>query len=120
MTFGCYLTYLTLSLLLTVWLGSTLHREGRLFLIDCLNGSERQADAVNHLLLTGFYLINGAWITLTLKSNVSPATLTEAVEFVSHRIGVVGLLLGGMHAMNLILFLQVRNHRMAVTAARRQ
>jgi len=110
-TLGCYTAYLLLSVVLTIWLGQALHREGRLFLVDCFDQDDRLADSVNHLLLVGFYLVNIAWITLTLKSSEVQNTLTAAVEFVSHKTGIVSTLLGGMHFLNLVVFHQYKERR---------
>jgi len=108
MMLACYTAYLLESVLLTIWLGHTLHREGRLFLVDCFDGADRIADSVNHLLLVGFYLVNIAWIALTLKSGEVENTLPAAIEFVAHKTGIVGMLLGGMHFLNLIVFSQYK------------
>ena len=53
-----YLVYLTVSVALTMWVARTLHRNGRIFLVDAFHGNEGLADSVNHLLVVGFYLVN--------------------------------------------------------------
>ena len=53
-----YLAYLAISVSLTVWVAQTLHKNGRVFLVDVFSGNEQLADSVNHLLVVGFYLIN--------------------------------------------------------------
>ena len=62
-----YLSYLAISISLTIWVAQTLHKNGRVFLIDVLQGNESLADSVNHLLVVGFYLINlgrlYSWLT---------------------------------------------------------
>ena len=62
-----YLTYLALSIGLTVWVAQTLHKNGRVFLVDVFHGNEALADSVNHLLVVGFYLINLGYVTLALR-----------------------------------------------------
>ena len=62
-----YIAYLSISLLITVYVGRTLHWHGRPFLIDVFGGNESTADAVNQLLLVGFYLTNAAFVTLTVR-----------------------------------------------------
>ncbi len=66
-TVWLYLIYLTVSIILTVWVARTLHKNGRIFLVDRFNGNEPMADSVNHLLVVGFYLINFGFITLNLR-----------------------------------------------------
>ena len=42
-----YVLYLTISVLLTVWVGRTLRKNGRIFLVDAFSGNEPLADSVN-------------------------------------------------------------------------
>ncbi|MEZ6121690.1 MAG: hypothetical protein R3C49_00785 [Planctomycetaceae bacterium] len=53
-----YSLYLLISAGVTVWVAGTLFRSGRPFLIRCFHGCSDLADAVNQLLVTGFYLVN--------------------------------------------------------------
>lgn len=98
-----YAVYLVASLLVTVLFGRTLHRHGRYFVVRCLNGDVRSADAVNNLLLAGFYLVNVAFVALVLRSEMSVETFRQCVELLSTKLGIVLLTLGGMHFVNLIV-----------------
>lgn len=98
-----YFLYLLSSLLVTVLLGQTLHRHGRCFVIRCLKGDVQSADAVNNLLLAGFYLVNIAFVVLVLKSSVDVQTIRESVDLLSTKLGIVLLTLGIMHFCNLIV-----------------
>ena len=51
-----YAIYLTAAAILTVWVSSTLHKNGRVFLVSVFP-QEGLADSINHLLVVGFYLI---------------------------------------------------------------
>jgi hypothetical protein len=104
----CYLIYITLSVALTVWVARTLHKNGRIFLVQAFHGNEQMADSVNHLLVVGFYLINIGYITLALKYGDKPATVQDAVEFLSTKIGLVLVVLGGMHFFNMFNFDKMR------------
>jgi hypothetical protein len=53
-----YAVYLVLSVLLTVWVARTLHKNGRVFLIEVFGATRLSQILVNHLLVVGFYLIN--------------------------------------------------------------
>jgi len=107
-TVATYGVYLATSIALTVWVAATLHRNGRIFLVDTFNGNEKLADSVNHLLVVGFYLINIGYVTLALKYGQKPASLREAIEFFSTKIGLVILVLGAMHFFNLFVFSRMR------------
>ena len=103
-----YLAYLAISVALTVWVARTLHKSGRIFLVDSFLGNEKLADSVNHLLLVGFYLVNIGFVTLALKYGVAAASAQEAVETLSTKVGLVLLVLGGMHFFNLYVFTKMR------------
>jgi hypothetical protein len=103
-----YFIYIGVSVMLTVWVARTLHRNGRIFLIDAFHGNEHMADSVNHLLVVGFYLINIGYITLALKYGDKPLNTQEAVEFLSTKIGLVLVVLGVMHFFNMFNFDKMR------------
>jgi hypothetical protein len=104
--------YLVISVALTIWVARTLHMNGRVFLVDSFLGNERLADSVNHLLVVGFYLINIGFVTLALRYGDKPATLGEAIEFLSTKVGLVLLVLGFMHFFNLAIFSSMRRRAM--------
>jgi len=106
---GCYFSYLAISIGLTVWVARTLHRSGRVFLVDAFHGNVELADSVNHLLVVGFYLINVGYIALALTTTSAMATFREIVELESVKIGVVLLILGGMHFFNILVFAKMRS-----------
>jgi hypothetical protein len=103
-----YAAYLTTSIALTIWVARTLHKNGRIFLVDTFLGNEGIADSVNHLLVVGFYLINIGYVTLALKEVARPANASSALEMLSSKIGLVLLVLGAMHFFNLYVFSRLR------------
>jgi len=105
-----YLVYLAISIALTVWVAHTLHKNGRIFLVDVFHGNEALADSVNHLLVVGFYLINFGYVTLALKIGYAVETAQEGIEALSWKVGLVLLVLGAMHFFNLIVFSRIRRH----------
>ena len=74
-----YTAYFLASLAMTVWVARTLHKNGRLFLVEAFSGRQELADSVNHLLLVGFYLINIGFILLFLRVGPKPADIVEGV-----------------------------------------
>src|ERR1700681_2686719 len=107
-TVWTYLAYLAISLALTVWVARTLHKNGRIFLVDSFLGNEPLADSVNHLLVVGFYLINIGYVTLALKYSAAGANAQEGVETLSTKVGLVPLGLGAMRFFNLAVFTRMR------------
>ena len=106
--FITYLIYLAISVGLTAWVANTLHKNGRLFLVDVFRGNGELADSVNHLLVVGFYLINLGYISFALKLGYDVANARESIEALSHKIGTVLVVLGGMHFLNLYIFSAIR------------
>ena len=106
---ACYFSYLAISVALTVWVAKTLHRNGRIFLVDAFRGNTELADSVNHLLVVGFYLINVGYIALALTTRSPMATLREVIELESVKLGVVLLILGAMHFFNILVFAKMRS-----------
>lgn len=105
-----YLVYLIVSIGLTVWVARTLHRNGRTFLVDAFHDNEALADSVNHLLVVGFYLINLGYVSLALKTGEVLRNTGTAIEVLSWKVGLVLLVLGGMHFFNLYVFNKLRTH----------
>lgn len=108
-----YLLYLSISVLVTVLVGHTLHHHGRLFLIDVFCGNERLADAVNHLLLVGFYLTNIAFVLFQLQSRLNVADWLSGITLLSTKVGIVLTTLGMMHFFNILVLLCVRRYQTA-------
>ncbi len=103
-----YAAYITVSVAMTVWVARTLHTNGRLFLVDAFRHNEPLADAVNHLLAVGFYLVNFGYILLALKTTDPLNNIRQIIETESWKIGVVILLLGVMHIFNILVFAKMR------------
>jgi hypothetical protein len=104
-----YAIYLMLSVAFTVWVAQTLHKNGRLFLIDVLRGNEALASSVNHLLVVGFYLVNLGFISFALSTGRRIESVRESIELLSGKIGSVLVVLGVMHFFNLLVFSIVRS-----------
>jgi hypothetical protein len=64
--------------------------------------------------VVGFYLINVGYVALVLQTDQKPHDLVGAMEIFSHKIGVVLLVLGVMHFINLKIFSAMRQHAQRV------
>ena len=103
-----YLAYAATSAGFTIWVARTLHKNGRIFLVDAFAGNGPLADSVNHLLVVGFCLINFGYDAFTLKNSDPVDSAQTAIESLSTRIGAVLLVLGAMHFFNLYVFSKMR------------
>ncbi len=104
-----YIVYLIASIAMTVWVASTLSRNGLVFLVDSFGGNERLAHSVNHMLVVGFYLINLGYILMALQSDEVVGSLRDSIEFLSRKIGLVLLVIGFLHFANVFIIAKWRN-----------
>ncbi len=108
MTALTYLAYLATVVPLTIWVAGTLSRHGRVFLADVFGGDGALADAVNRLLVVGFYLINLGFVTLYLKVGEQVRSFQQLLEVLSAKVGIVMLVLGVVHFLNVYVFNSIR------------
>jgi len=103
-----HLGYLAITIPLTIWVAKTLHKNGRVFLVDSFHGNAELAASVNHLLVVGFYLINLGFVCLYIRNGSHPTDGASALEEASVKIGTVTLVLGVLHLFNLYVFNKIR------------
>jgi hypothetical protein len=103
-----YVIYLGASVILTVWVGRTLYTNGRRFLVEVM-ADDNLADSVNHLLLVGFYLVNIGVAALLVNATGRLDTTAEVVRTLATQLGIVLLVLGGMHFTNLLVLQRLRH-----------
>ena len=96
-----YAFYLLISVAFTMWVAQTLHKNGRIFLVNACHENYALADSINHLLKVGFYLINLGYVSLALKLASPVVDYQESIEALSQKIGTVLVVLGVMHFFNL-------------------
>lgn len=102
-----YFIYIGASVLLTVWVGDTLHRNGRPFLVSVFK-EDGLADSVNRLLVIGFYLVNFGAAAILINTGGVPGSVADMLKQTVTRIGVVLLVLGFMHFNNLLVLHIIR------------
>ncbi|MFF1614684.1 hypothetical protein ACFVYA_43570 [Amycolatopsis sp. NPDC058278] len=108
-----YALYLLLSIPLTVLVARTLSKHGRTFLTEVFADSPGLANAVNQLLVVGFYLVSLGFVTLFLTSSTLELTTRGVFELLSVKIGTVALVLGVMHLLNVLVFNGIRRRHLA-------
>jgi hypothetical protein len=105
---ACYLSYLAISIAITIWVARSLHSSGRVFLLDAFHSNAPLADSVNQLLVVGFYLVNVGYIALALKTQDPLNDFRGVIELESAKIGIVLLILGAMHFFNMFVLARMR------------
>lgn len=102
-----YGAYLTVSVALTVWVGRTLYRSGGRFLGEVL-ADDTLAESVNRLLVVGFYLLAFGGVALLINADGQAVTAADLVRTVATRVGIVLLMLGAVHFLNLLILHRLR------------
>ncbi len=102
-----YVTYIVVSAFLTIWVGDTLFRNGRPFLVSVFK-EDGLADSVNRLLVVGFYLVNFGAAAILINTGGEPPSVADMLKQTVTRIGVVLLVLGFMHFNNLMILRAIR------------
>lgn len=105
--FEVYVVYSAIAVALTIWLARTLFQNGAIFLADVFEGNPPMAEAVNRLLVVGFYLLNLGYAFFMLKAH-GANTSFAAIEVLAQKLGYLLLSLGVIHFFNLYLFHRIR------------
>jgi hypothetical protein len=102
-----HLLYLVVCVPVIVWVGRTLAQNGQVFLSDVFD-DQSVATATNRLLVVGFYLLNIGFVLLYLRVGTGVATPEGLIESLSLKVGVVLLVLGLIHVINVKVFSSMR------------
>jgi hypothetical protein len=104
-----YVTFAAVSIGLIVWLARTLFANGAVFLQGVFEDNPAMAEAVNRLLVIGFYMLNLGYAALLLRSNAA-VDAVGAVEILVNKLGVLLVSLAVLHFTNLWVFTRIRRH----------
>lgn len=102
-----YVAYAVVAVGLTIALARILSKNGAVFLEDVFKDQPKMSEAVNRLLVVGFYLLNLGYAALIMKAS-SATTAVEASEVLAWKLGALLISLGVMHFFNLYLFYRIR------------
>jgi hypothetical protein len=105
-----YLAYLAISIGLTIWVATTLSRNGLVFLADVF-ADATLAKAINQLLVMGFYLLNLGFMAVALRSSADVPDASRVLETLSMKVGLVLLVLGVLHFFNVFFLGRYRRGR---------
>ena len=105
-----YVAYAAVAIALTAFLARTLFRNGGVFLKDIFGDREGLAEAVNWLLVVGFYMFNLGYALFSLRAGRGLDAFA-ATQFFVNRVGALLLVLAIMHFANVLVFWRIRLHR---------
>ena len=107
-TSTAYITYIAISILVTILVSRTLSKNGEIYLIDGFNGNAELAKSVNHMLVVGFYLLNIGFVLLRLQTGNTIVNIEEMIIYLSSSIGLILVILGLAHFFNMFLIHKFR------------
>jgi hypothetical protein len=107
---GVYFVYVAVAVGLTAWLARTLFRNGTAFLHDVFEDRPALAEAVNRLLVVGFYMLNLGYALYVLRAGRGLDAFA-AVQFLVNRLSILLVTLAGLHFLNVFVFWRIRARR---------
>ncbi|HEY3208828.1 MAG TPA: hypothetical protein VGL18_03420 [Actinomycetota bacterium] len=105
-----YAAYAVVAIGLTAWLARTLSRNGAVFLHDVFEDRPGLAEAVNRLLVVGFYMLNLGYAFYLLRAGRGLDAF-EAVQFLVNRLALLLVTLALIHFANVFVFWRIRARR---------
>ena len=105
-----YVIYVAIAATLTTWLARTLFHNGTAFLHDVFAERPELADAVNRLLVVGFFMLNLGYALYLLRA-ARGLDAFEATQFLVNRLAILLVTLAGMHFLNVFVFWRIRARR---------
>ncbi|MFY7733214.1 MAG: hypothetical protein ACOVSR_06995 [Bacteroidia bacterium] len=102
--FISYLIYLPITFYNTVIVGWVLYKKGIVFLIDAFNSNVELASILNKFLLLGYYLLNLGYAAVSILIFSEINSITQLIEELSKRIGMLIIGLALMHYFNMYTF----------------
>lgn len=105
-----YAVYVVVAVTLTAWLARTLFRNGTAFLHDVFADRPKLADAVNRLLVVGFYMLNLGYALYILRASRGLDAF-EALQFLVNRLALLLVSLAVLHFVNVFVFWRIRARR---------
>ena len=105
-----YGVYVLVAIGLTAWLARTLFHSGTAFLHDVFVDRPELAEAVNRLLVVGFYMLNLGYALYILRTSGGLGGF-EAVQFLVNRLALLLVTLALLHFVNVFVFWRIRGRR---------
>lgn len=105
-----YVIYVGVAVGLTAWLARTLFKSGTAFLHDVFVGKPELAEAVNRLLVVGFYMLNLGYALYILRASRGLDGFA-AVQFLVNRLALLLVSLAAFHFSNVLVFWRIRGRR---------
>src|SRR5436190_2537117 len=96
-----YIIYLLITYFVTVHVGLAFYRNGRLYILNLLEGDEILTDSINKILLTGYYLLNLGYAAVMISFWETIGTYAELIASIGTMTGRILITLGSIHFLNM-------------------
>ena len=96
-----YIIYLVITYLITVHVGMVFYKNGRHYILGLMKGEAIITDAINKILLVGYYLLNLGYAALMLTTWELVTSYTELVLSIVIMVGRILLTLALIHFANM-------------------
>ncbi len=106
-----YGIYLLVTIIIVLFVGAVLFKNGRPFLINTFTGDEILADSLNKILLAGYYLVNTGYVVLALRVWEKVESLSQMCTLLSFKAGTIVMTLGIMHMFNVLCLVAIGKKR---------
>lgn len=97
-----YLIYSIITGFIILRVGWLFYHFGAAYLYEIFGERRSLADAVNKLLLIGYYLLNLGYVAVSLSFWPQVHHLTQMLELLSAKVGFICLALGLIHFLNML------------------
>ena len=105
-----YIIYLIITFYITIFVGWKVYKLGFIYLENLIN-NHSVSQAINNLLLIGYYLVNLGFSAICLRNWIRVDTITTMFSSLSYKIGFILLVLGILHFINLSIIYIARKNK---------
>jgi len=115
-----YIIYLFITFFITVRTGWLFYTNGRLYILTLMKGDGNMTDAINKMLLTGYYLLNLGYAAAMIAFWKTITNFTELLTSIAGMTARIMLTLAFIHFLNMaaIYFLSKRNNHHLINSSK--
>lgn len=100
--------YLFVIIFVIFGIGRSLFKNGQAFLNDIFPHSIELAKSLNHLLITGFYLLNIGYSIFVMRNLPDILSMSDMANVLVQKVGFILLFLGVIHLLNVYVLFRMR------------
>ena len=105
-----YIIYLFITWFITVHVGLIFYRNGKSYILNLLHGDEKLTLFINRMLLTGYYLLNLGYVTITIRFWKTINNWTDVLTSICTMTGKIMCILSVIHFINMAILLFISHH----------